>query len=221
MISPTPTDDPFLQVQREVLALLHTTRPLFASYQRIRSLSPSPTSPELSQARADLSAALADLATDIRDLRASVRVVEADPYRYGLELDEVARRRRLVEEVGAEMDAMRAELDRALGSLGGGGLPAPETFEAEAGEDGYGAWEQERQVEVLMEQEQMMDGVARTVGNLRMQAHEMGRELGEQAELLEGVDTLADRVGGKLETGVKRIGWVIRENEGMCLFPPL
>jgi t-SNARE syntaxin family protein len=42
----------------------------------------------------------------------------------------------------------------------------------------------------------------------------MGRELEDQAIMLEEVDTLAERVGGKLSSGMKRIRHVVRENEG-------
>jgi len=41
----------------------------------------------------------------------------------------------------------------------------------------------------------------------------MGRELEEQAEMLDVVDGLADRVGGRLQTGLKSMGTIIRKNE--------
>lgn len=83
------------------------------------------------------------------------------------------------------------------------------------GGDGYGQFEQQRQEEIMAEQDEALEGVFRTVGNLRGQADAMGRELEEQAEILDEVDNAADRVGGKLQTGLKKIGYVIRKNEGM------
>jgi member of the syntaxin family of t-SNAREs len=32
--------------------------------------------------------------------------------------------------------------------------------------------------------------------------------------MLDEVDTLADRVGGKLQNGVKKVGYIIKKNEG-------
>ena len=49
-------------------------------------------------------------------------------------------------------------------------------------EDSYVVWEQEQQQVIMAEQDEVLEGVYRTVGNLREQAHEMGRELVEQAE---------------------------------------
>jgi member of the syntaxin family of t-SNAREs len=169
-------------------------------------------------ARNELEENLHDLSADLGDLVESVKAVEHDPYRYGIELDEVERRRKLVEDVGKEIENMRDELRKAIaaqgkgkGALDGPGLPDPDTFEEE---DHYAAFEQERQMELIQEQDQAIDGVFRTVGNLRLQAGDMGRELEEQSQMLKEVDEVADRVGGKLQTGLQKIGWVIKKNEG-------
>jgi hypothetical protein len=69
-------------------------------------------------------------------------------------------------------------------------------------------------MEMMHEQDQALDGVFQTVGNLRMQADTMGRELEEQADMLDDVDNITERVGGKLQTGMKKINFVIRQNEG-------
>lgn len=214
------SDDPFLQVQADVLSLLNTTRPLFASYRRIRSSAQSPSNPQLVEAREELESNLTDLSTDLQDLIDSVKAVEHDPYKYGLDIDEVSRRRKLVEDVGAEIEDMHRQLSQTLStadaSKGAAGLADPDSFaHAEAdGEDDYGAWEEQRQMEIMHEQDEALDGVFQTVGNLRAQADTMGRELEEQAEMLEDVDSITDRVQGKLQTGMKKIGFVIRKNEG-------
>ncbi|OXV10459.1 hypothetical protein Egran_01780 [Elaphomyces granulatus] len=253
-ISSFEEGDPFLQVQADVLTTLQTTRPLFSSYLRIRSLATSPSNPELQQARSELQSMLPDLTADLRDLVETVRVIEHDPYRYGLELDEVERRRKLVEDVGLEIENMRDELGKTVttvtttttaaaaaasssigttagagGAAGRGaasGLPNPSDFDAllspdataddaRGGDDDYySSYEQQRQVELMQAQDQQLDGVLRTVGNLRQQANDMGRELEDQAVMLDDVDTLADRVGGKLQNGVKKIRQIVRKNEG-------
>ena len=236
-MSSTNGDDPFLQVQAsvspyfelrrhtkvpnsDVLSTLDTTRPLFTSYLRIRSLASSGSSVELSQARSELETNLQDLSTDLQDLVDSVRAAEKDPFRYGLDVEEVGRRRRLVEEVGGEVEDMREELVKAVagsqhGRVGAMGLPSPSAFDAEsAAGDDYAGYEQQRQVEIMHEQDEALDGVFKTVGTLREQAHVMGRELEEQGEMLNEVDTLTDRLGGKLQGGMKRITTIIRKNEG-------
>ncbi|KAI5289422.1 hypothetical protein KEM52_000798, partial [Ascosphaera acerosa] len=222
---------------RDVEASLSTLRSLFSSHNRIRSLAKSLTSPELVQARSELDTTIADLEADVADLSQSVRAIEHDPYRYGIELDELERRRQFLADVAREIEDTKLELRRqddasragaasqqrgAIGSADGhgaaAGLPSPSNFddyEADVHEDDRLdlAMEQERQLEMMAEQDQQLDGVFRTVGNLRAQADDMGRELEEQAGIIENVGTLADRVGSKLKTGARRMQHIIAQNE--------
>jgi hypothetical protein len=221
-------------LKRDVLTQLQSARPLFTSYLRIRSLTTSATSPELASARADLEASLTSLAEDLADLVESVRAVESNPAQYGLSPSEVARRSRLVQEVGGEVDDMREELAKVAGTTisktaarraGHGGnsdLPDPSSFAIADGDRGVGddddndyaaEFERGQQQVMMREQDEHLDGVFQTVGNLRRQADDMGRELEEQAEMLEVVDQLADRVGGRLQTGMDKLKYVMRRNE--------
>lgn len=124
---------------------------------------------------------------------------------------------------------MREELEKAVTSGAGKGrgagseLPNPSDFDnllspdasgEGRGEDYYSSMEQQRQLELMQEQDEQLDGVFRTVGNLRQQADDMGRELEEQGVMLDEVDTLADRVGGKLQNGLRRVKHIVRKNEG-------
>ncbi|CAL5871247.1 uncharacterized protein PFLUO_LOCUS5495 [Penicillium psychrofluorescens] len=214
--------DPFLQVQADVLSTLQSSQPLFSSYLRIRSLAKSPSNPELKQARSELETTLTELTADLDDLIESVRAIELDPYRYGLELEEVQRRRKLVDDVGAEIEKMRQELQHTVSSADAApNLPNPADFDAaldeedqrRGGDDYYASMEQQRQTELMHEQDEQLDGVFQTVGNLRQQANDMGRELEDQSGMIDEVDTLADRVGGKLNTGMARIRHIVRKNE--------
>jgi t-SNARE syntaxin family protein len=134
----------------------------------------------------------------------------------------VERRRRLVKDVGGEIENMRDELQHTIEdaknkgktAANGDALPDPDSFEED---DAYAAYEQEQQLEMMHQQDEALDGVFQTVGNLRQQANDMGRELEEQVEMLDDVDTVADRVGGKLQTGMKKVGWVIKQNEGTAI----
>ena len=154
-----------------------------------------------------------------------MRAIEQDPHRFGLELEEVQRRRKLVDDVGAEVEQMRQELQQAVSSAAvAAELPTPTEFDTaldeeerqqqHRGNDFYASMEQQRQAELMQEQDEQLDGVFRTVGNLRQQANDMGRELEDQAIMLDEVDTLADRVGGKLQNGMARIRHIVRKNEG-------
>lgn len=141
-----------------------------------------------------------------------MQAIESNPAQFGISSQEVTRRKRLVQEVGGEIEDMRDELNKKIDSKPGGDLPDPSAFAIPEG-DGYAEFEQQQQIEMMHEQDQHLDGVFQTVGNLRRQADDMGRELEEQREMLEEVDTVAERVGGRLQTGVQKLQYVLRKNE--------
>lgn len=197
---------------------------------RIRSITTSATSPELASARADLDIALESLSEDLSDLTEAVRVIEANPSQYALSEAEIARRKRLLQEVGGEVDDIREELKKlsskgaAMGTSskshppGSSDLPDPSTFHIPDGETGGSAdyaaeFEREQQLQMLREQDEHLEDVFVTVGNLRRQADDMGRELEEQREMLEVADELVERVGGRLQTGMDKLRYVMRKNE--------
>jgi uncharacterized coiled-coil DUF342 family protein len=121
-----------------------------------------------------------------------------------------------VDEVGDEVDSMKKQLAaqrQRSASISQKHPGYDEEAASGADQDNYAEFEQQEQVRIMADQDQALDGVFRTVGTLRQQADEMGRELEEQAEMIEHVDNLADRVGGKLANGMQKVNWVIRKNE--------
>lgn len=129
-----------------------------------------------------------------------------------------------MQDVGAEVEKMRQELasksvsSQSKSKDGQQSLPDPSSFAIPEGENGenddYAAeFEHQQQLQMMREQDQHLDGVFQTVGVLRRQADDMGRELEEQREMLEVADDLADRVGGRLQTGMQKLTYVMRHNE--------
>ncbi|KAF3932863.1 Syntaxin-10 [Dactylella cylindrospora] len=214
------SDDPFIQVQQDVTGLLSTARQLFSSYLRIRSLASSRRSPELLSAHSELEGALADLEIDLEDLRLAVSEGERDPYRFGLEVEAVAKRRKWLKEVEGEISDIKEELGKEAeimaGTAKGRQVVSSSTYDEEqgqAGDDSYTHFEQMYQQELMRNQDVQLESVSRTVGNLRMQANDMSRELEDQAAILEDTDAIAERVEGKLKKGMRNLTEFARQNE--------
>ncbi|KAI5816940.1 syntaxin 6, N-terminal-domain-containing protein [Pyronema omphalodes] len=221
MMSSTTDADPYIQFQSEVQSLLSSTRASFTNFLRLRSLSASPT--ELSAARHDLSENLSSLSDDLRDLGAAVKAVEKDPYKFGLDVSDVASRRRFVEESTGELEDMKEELasldaEDSRPKYGGFVGDEDEDFGERGGHvidasDPVSVFEHQQQQTIMREQEQQLEGVSRTVGNLREQAFVMGRELEEQQEMIESLDNDTERVQGKLGRGMRDLEKFIKANE--------
>lgn len=166
---------------------------------------------------------------DLADLRASVDAAGRDPRRFGLDEGEVVRRRGAVEKIGGEIALLRkaawgevssptaGRRRRRSGLLEDGDVDSEEEEKEEGDEEE--AQVQEEEAMMIAEQDEALEGVFTTVGNLRAQADEMGRELEEQGGLIDEVDVVTERVGGKLQDGLKRVEWIYRRNEeraGSC-----
>ena len=218
--------DPFQSAEADALSLLQQCRPLLQDYLRIRSTASSANAPELVETRQELEATLTDLSADLQDLMDAVRAVEGAPARYGLSQTEVDRRKQVVSGIEAEIEDMRRRVKDGASAADrqrAASLAHPSTFDdtdplaGQQDDDDFAEWEEQRQMEIMHEQDEALDGVFKTVGNLRAQADTMGRELEEQAVLLEDTDEITDRVGGKLTKGMKGIRYVLERNEGECL----
>lgn len=119
---------------------------------------------------------------------------------------------------------MGKEISTTTGT--GTGLPNPSDFDTDYPhdddeDDPYAEFEAQQQQTIFREQDAQIDDITSTVGRLRGQAADMGRELEEQVGMLDDVDVVADRVGGKLQGGLKRMGEIVRKNEdrwsGCCI----
>ena len=147
-----------------------------------------------------------------------------------------------VEDIGSDLTGnstntstqrTRSDHDRIhqpTNTTGRNDLPPPSAFAASHHDDHYASdddepyhpshhsedadnYEHQTQTQILHDQDEIVTDVFDTVGRLRGQAETMGRELEDQSGMLEDVDKLADRVGGKLQGGLRKVGEVIRRNE--------
>ncbi|KAI8998208.1 hypothetical protein BC832DRAFT_121742 [Gaertneriomyces semiglobifer] len=72
--------------------------------------------------------------------------------------------------------------------------------------------EQEQQQLLMRDQDQQLDGVMHTVGNIREIAVVMGRELDDQTNLLTDLEQNVDTTQGKLQLGLRRVNEFIKAN---------
>ncbi|KAJ3211284.1 t-SNARE [Dinochytrium kinnereticum] len=70
---------------------------------------------------------------------------------------------------------------------------------------GFTEREQGLQRQIMREQDSQLDEVLGTVGNLREVAIVMGRELDDQARLLDDLETDVETTAGKVKMGLKRV----------------
>lgn len=222
--------DPYHAVQQDVQSSLQSAVTLRASYFRIQSMARE-GSEELVWAQNELKATLAALEADLEALEESVRVVESTgPRFFNLGDAEVAERRKYVDRVRKEIEAMRAELE---GNPRGERSDSPYGQEPPAGTSQSSLplshplspeqhqWEREEQQMLIQEQDRTMDSISGTLTNLAQQAGLMGQEIGQHVEMLEDLDRHVDSTDTKLNTAMRRLRRSVHETEdtksGWCI----
>ncbi|BFZ54322.1 hypothetical protein PYCC9005_001356 [Savitreella phatthalungensis] len=214
--------DPFVSVREDVRASLEQADLLLESYVRLSGGAGKTNAPEVVQTLEDLDQVLEDIAADVEDLEESVRVISADPQKYNVSDTELERRRGFVQNVKCDLDRIRAEAkpqrstkDNPFRSSEDGDDLDEDGLEGgrDQGNAEVRAQEQMYQDQLMERQDEQLDSVFHTVGNLRMQARDMGEELGNQAEMLDEFEIAVDRSTSRIKRGIKSLEEFVRKNE--------
>ena len=207
--------DPFVGVRDDVKANLEQAELLLESYKRLAQTTTT-SSPEVVQTLEDLDQVLEDITADVADLEDSVEIVSDDPAKYNVTTTELERRRGFIQNIKRECERIRSAA-RPQNPFKSAADPAGE--DDDAGHDDDAGTEEDRrqeqlyQEQMMQQQDDQLDSVFHTVGNLRMQARDMGQELGTQAEMLEEFEIAADRSASRLRRGMKNLEEFIKKNE--------
>uniref|UniRef100_A0A060SYH8 t-SNARE affecting a late Golgi compartment protein 1 n=1 Tax=Blastobotrys adeninivorans TaxID=409370 RepID=A0A060SYH8_BLAAD len=195
--------DPFAQVYADAESQLTRTLNLLDSYKQSGS----------TDALADVNNAAQELAETIHDLSQSIGAMQSQPMQFGLTEYEINHRvsqvghlnERLANIQESITEAKRSHHQKPMaGQMGGDG---------DEGEQGASGQDSFLQQQVIEEQDQVLDSVYTTVNSLREQANVMSRELEDQSYLIEDFDRQVDTAGDRLRRGIKKINWVVKNNE--------
>ncbi|KAI6043950.1 t-SNARE [Pisolithus marmoratus] len=225
--------DPYHAVQQDVQSTLQTAVTLRASYFRIQNMARE-GSEELVWAQNELKATLVALEADLEALEESVKVVESTgPQFFNLGDAEVAERRKYVDRIRKEIEAMRAELEgnpvapyhrrpRERSNSPDGQKPPTHTSQSPLPlshplSSEQHQWEREEQQLLIQEQDRTMDSISGTLTNLAHQTGLMGQEIEQHVEMLEDLERHVDGTDTKLNTSMRRLRRFVRETEGECL----
>jgi t-SNARE syntaxin family protein len=198
--------DPFNQVYADAESQLVEIERLLEQYRR------DPTNSHL----ADINNATQELTETIHDLSQSIRAVQSKPSQFGVDDYEINDR---ISKVGA-LNNRLSDIQETIPKINRETNPNPATWAAQESETTGGMSRAEAESatanlmyqDVIQEQDTVLDSVYSTVNNLREQANVMSRELEDQSYLIEDFETQVDSAGDRLQRGLKRVDWVLRNN---------
>lgn len=197
--------DPFNQVYADAESQLEEIEKLLEQYCKAPSNSH----------QADINNAAQELTETIHDLSQSIRAVQSKPGQFGVDDNEISQRIAKVGALNNRLSDVQEEIPRVSRET----HPDPATWEEGAPgaqglsrEDREGATASLMYQDVIQEQDTVLDSVYTTVNTLRQQANVMSRELEDQSYLIEDFDRQVDSAGDRLQRGLKRVDWVVRNN---------
>lgn len=203
--------DPFNQVYSDALGQFKSAEQLLQDYR---------TNPQGFHIE-DLNNVVQELVETIHDLSQSTGVIQSRPSQYGLTEGEVAKRIMQVGNLNSQLTDIQEsiiEIRKSSTRPGNKFTPNDDYNEERSGGNAPGGSSILYQ-EALASQDDMLDSVFNTVNTLNQQAHIMSRELEDQSNLIEDFDRQAESAQDRLRRGMKRMDWVIRNNQetlGSC-----
>lgn len=205
--------DPFNQVYSDALGQLKSAEQLLQDYRN---------NPQTFYVE-DLNNVVQELVETIHDLSQSTGVIQSRPSQYGLTEGDVAQRITQVGNLNSQLTDIQESIieirKNNTGAARVGSKYTPSDKYNEEGGRGGPIGNSLLYQEAIASQDDMLDSVYNTVNNLNQQAHVMSRELEDQSNLIEEFDQQAESSQDRLRRGMKRMDWVIRNNQetlGSC-----
>ncbi|CAG8642486.1 2180_t:CDS:2 [Rhizophagus irregularis] len=209
-----PDGDPFFTVKEDIENNVATALTLFNSWNRIYNTVSSRNNEELKRTEEELRTTLQEIITDLDDT-------------------EIESRREFVEQTRQRLQEIRLTLDdppKRLNSTGNhqeliDGYKSTKVFEQVRSKSRYEEViemdntrfienEAQQQTILMREQDEQLESLYGTAKNIHEIATTVGTELEDQNMLLSEFGEQVDRAQGRLERAMKKVAYVIKQNEG-------
>lgn len=165
-----------------------------------------------------------DLNETLADLTQAISISESNPEKFLLSSSDISKRKLILAELESKISSLQSEWQKKVNN------PSRQrevttmsnriSQDTEQGENPFNdsnalhnEFEQYQQQEYIQNQDLQLDSIHQTMHNLNQQANMMGSELEDQGFMLEGLDEDMDTVGGKVQRGLKRVGFIIEKNK--------
>lgn len=193
--------DPFQEVLRDAQQQLSSVNKQLGDYEL------DPAHDKL----VDIGNLMQELTETVHDLSQSIAAAQQDPAAFGVDVTEINRRIQQVGQINSQVSDVQQQLADIRQSVKPTSQPPPVDEGFETVDMDQGARDMMLQQQVA-EQDTILDSVYETVTQLREQANVMGRELEDQAIMLDDFEQQADSTGDRLRQGLRRVDYVLRHN---------
>jgi len=210
-------EDPFFVVKDEVLKALSKTRDLYERWGAGIDGGEYRSAEEQEWTVTELKNSLRSIEWDLEDLEDTVQIVEKNPTKFRIDGSELAVRKGFIESTKEEVGRMKAQINTPTDIK----ISSPVDHSSVAGAKKYtrvptadsphreyiaGLEQQQQQMRL---QDDTIDMMGDSMGNIRDMSSNIANELDEQAVMLDDFGTEMDHAESRVDTTVKKIAKVL------------
>jgi len=217
-------EDPFFVVKDEVLKALTKTRGLYERWRGGEEGREFRTAEEQEWAATELKNSLRSIEWDLEDLEDTVQIVEKNPTKFRIDGAELAVRKGFIETTRDEVRQMKERISKPTEKNDRLSAPQPST---QAQHSGGGATKysrlaseadsphrefivgMEQQEQIIRRQDETLEIMTDSVGNIRSMSQHVANELDEQAVMLDEFGAEIEHADSKLDATMKKMAKVL------------
>ncbi|XP_048004880.1 syntaxin-6 isoform X2 [Leguminivora glycinivorella] len=223
----------------EVFKALNKTRGLYLRWQEISKAPVPPNSPEVEWTSTELRNALRSIEWDLEDLEDTISIVEKNSSKFKIDNKEISDRRTFIEATKQEVKVMKGKMSLNRNRDADGtarepllGEESPMHFgntwtstpkyskysklasqtDSPNRFDAYDNDIMSMQEKMLVNQDDQLQVISNSVGNLKTVSKHIGIELDEQAGMLDDLNTELENADSKLDSTIKKVAKVLHMN---------
>jgi len=217
-------EDPFFVVKEEVLKALTKTRGLYERWRLGEDGAEFRTAEEQEWTATELKNSLRSIEWDVEDLEDTIQIVEKNPTKFRIDGAELAIRKGFIESTKEEVKRMKERLtNQSRGNLERlANQSSSPTQHASSGPNKYSRLpssadsphreyivQLEQQQEMLRRQDETMDLMSDSMGNIRNMSEHIANELDEQAVMLDEFGAEIEHADSRLDATMKKMAKVL------------
>ncbi|XP_064457723.1 syntaxin-6-like isoform X2 [Ornithodoros turicata] len=215
-------EDPFPAVKDEIVKAIAKNKQLFERWNQYQDPSALPCKEELDWTTNELRNGLRSVEWDLEDLEETVAIVEKNPRKFRIDDKEIKSRKAFIEQSKDEVKTIKeAVFESKLKNkkirpssmeLFNSSRTAKYTSlknEVESPVRRLMGDTQKQQQEFLAVQDDELEGIQTSVGNLKAMSKQIGNELDEQAVMLDELGQDMDHTESKMDGALKKMAKVL------------
>lgn len=220
----------------EVFKALNKIRGLYLRWQEVVKYPTTPVSPEVDWITTELRNAIRSIEWDLEDLEDTISIVESKTSKFKIDNKESNIRRTFIEATRQEINTIKNKMHLNRNREGDGTARQPllgdespppfgppmwssskysklaSTDSPQRFSGGYDSDIQTMQERMLTNQNEQLEVISKTVGNLNAVSRQIGLELDEHTVMLDDLNADLENADSKLDTTIKKVAKVLHMN---------